>query len=355
MYNGGMSKKLRVAINGFGRIGRLAARNILLKYPEVQIVAVNDITSVENLAYLLKFDSTYRQLECEVLAKDQKLFVTTSANETQEILVFAQKDPSQLPWKDLEIDVVLECTGLFLTTELAQNHIHAGAKKVILSAPAKSGDIPTVVLGVSSEEELQHIFSQFSIISNASCTTNCAAPALKVLTDNFIMKSAFGVTIHAYTATQPLQDGPTKKHFRDGRAGAVNIIPSSTGAASAVAKVLPILENKLSLSSVRVPVITGSMVYLTVQVDTSQPIIGGLSVEYVNKMFLDSATGALAGILEYSQAELVSTDIIQNPHSVIFDAQSTEVLGDTIKVVLWYDNEWGYANRLVELMQLCCK
>lgn len=329
----------KIAINGFGRIGRLATRIILAKFPELEIVAVNDLTSAENLAYLLEFDSTYRKLPYTVTTKDGSLFVHKPESEIK-IEVLSEKDPSKLPWKALGIDVVLECTGRFLTSELASLHLQAGAKKVVLSAPAKDEDIPTLVLGVNEVNKDQNI------VSNASCTTNCISPALKVLQDNFIIKQAMGLTVHAYTATQYVQDAPSQKEFRDGRAAAQNMIPSKTGAAKAVVRVLPELAGKLGLSAIRVPIVTGSMVYVTASLE--KPINKD---EVNNTMKLASET-YLNGILEYSQKELVSTDIIQNSHSCIVDGGLTEVMGDTVKLVLWYDNEWGYANRLVETVEL---
>jgi glyceraldehyde 3-phosphate dehydrogenase len=328
-----MSKK--IAINGFGRIGRLAARIILSKYPnELELVAVNDLTTPENLAYLFEFDSTYRRFEKPVSVKDGNLVIGNS-----DIKVLAQRYPSLLPWKDLGIDVVIESTGFFTESEKATMHLTAGSKKVVISAPAKDKDVPTVVLGVNEPD------MEAKILSNASCTTNCIAPALKVLEDNFGIKQAFGITTHAYTATQMLQDGPSKKDFRDGRAAAVNSIPSSTGAAKAVFEVLPSLSGKLSLSALRVPTITGSMVYTTAQLNKNA------TVEEINLAFKKASENELKGILEYSTDYLVSGDIIQNPHSSIFDSRLTEVMGNTVKFVVWYDNEWGYANRLVELVR----
>lgn len=329
----------KIAINGFGRIGRLATRIILEKFPELEIVAVNDLTSAENLAYLLEFDSTYRKLPYTVTNKDESIFIHKPESEIK-IEVLSEKDPSKLPWKALGIDVVLECTGRFLTSELASLHLQAGAKKVVLSAPAKDENIATVVLGVNK------VNKEHNIVSNASCTTNCISPVLKVLQDNFIIKQAMGLTVHAYTATQYIQDAPSQKEFRDGRAAAQNMIPSKTGAAKAVVRVLPELAGKLGLSAIRVPIVTGSMVYVTALLE--KPINKD---EINNTMKLASET-YLKDILEYSQKELVSTDIIQNPHSCIVDGGLTEVMGNTVKLVLWYDNEWGYANRLVETVKL---
>jgi glyceraldehyde 3-phosphate dehydrogenase len=339
-----MENKKRIAINGFGRIGRLATRIIIKNFPEMEVVAINDLTSVENLAYLFKHDSTYRTYDGTVESGSNNIII----DKLHKIKVFSEKDATNLPWKELNIDVVLECTGFYLTRELAESHIKAGAKKVILSAPAKSEDIKTVVFGANiSHADFSDYLSE-TILSNASCTTNCIAPVLNVLQEQFALHSVFGLTNHAYTATQPLQDGPTKKEYRDGRAGAINLIPSKTGAAKAVELVLPDLSGKINLSSLRVPVQVGSMVYVVAQLEESQTT----SAEEVNFDFQTAADTYLKGILEYSTSDLVSSDIIGNSHSVVFDSQLTEVLDNTIKLVIWYDNEWGYSNRLVELARL---
>ena len=330
-----MSKK--IAINGFGRIGRLTTRILTNSFPEIEIVAVNDLTSPENLAYLLKYDTTYRKFNFDVRAQDGNIIISTDKGD-KVIKVLSERDPANLPWKDLGVDTVIESTGFFTKTEDASKHLTAGARRVVLSAPAKSSDIPTVVLGVNN-------FSpDDKIISNASCTTNCVAPILKVLTQNFQVENIFAVTNHAYTATQPLQDGPTKKDFRDGRAGAVNAIPSSTGAAKAVELVLPSLKGKLSLSSLRIPVITGSSVYVVAQLKDAN-----ITVDGFNAMVKEASQTYLKGILEYTDEAIVSSDIIANPHSSIFDSKLTQVLGNTVNFVVWYDNEWGYSNRLAEV------
>jgi glyceraldehyde 3-phosphate dehydrogenase len=339
-----MKNKKRIAINGFGRIGRLATRIILQKFPELQVVAINDLTSIENLAYLFKHDSTYRTFDGVVEFTKSHINIDNK----NKIKVFSEKDAANLPWKNLEIDVVLECTGFYLTRELAEVHINAGAKKVILSAPTKSKDIKTVVFGANINVEDFTDYLNETILSNASCTTNCIAPALNVLQEQFALHSVFGLTNHAYTATQPLQDGPTKKDYRDGRAGAINLIPSKTGAAQAVELVLPDLSGKVNLSSLRVPVQVGSMIYVVAQLEDGQTT----SKEEVNLFFETAANTYLKRILEYSESDLVSSDIIGNLHSVVFDSQLTEVLDNTIKLVIWYDNEWGYSNRLVELAVL---
>lgn len=333
-----MSKK-RIAINGFGRIGRLTARNILTKYPDIEIVAVNDLTDSNNLAYLFKYDTAYHQFDGKVTATSDGFIEIESKNGLQKIAVLSQKDPLQLPWKDLNIDLVIESTGFFTEKEKASLHLQAGAKKVLISAPSK-GDVPTVVLGVNKPETEQNI------ISNASCTTNCIAPALKVLEDEFGIVQAFGITAHSYTASQVLQDGPSRKAFRDGRAAAQNLIPSSTGAAKAVFEVIPELKGKVSLSALRVPTITASMVYLTLELEKET------TVETINKQFEIASQTYLKGILDYSEEELVSSDIIGNPYSCIFDSKLTELMGKTAKIVVWYDNEWGYSNRLAELADM---
>jgi len=333
-----MSKK-RIAINGFGRIGRLTARILLSKFPDIEIVAVNDLTDSQNLAYLFEFDTAYHKFAGKVKATEDGYLEIETQNGTQKISVLSQKDPLLLPWKDLNIDLVIESTGFFTEKEKATLHLQAGAKKVLISAPSK-GDVPTVVLGVNKPQDNQ------DIISNASCTTNCIAPALKVIEDKFGIEQAFGITAHSYTASQVLQDGPSRKAFRDGRAAAQNLIPSSTGAAKAVFDVIPELKGKVSLSALRVPTISGSMVYLTLELDKET------TVENINKEFEIASQTYLQGILEYSEKELVSSDIIGNAYSCIFDSKLTELMGKTAKIVIWYDNEWGYSNRLAELANL---
>jgi glyceraldehyde 3-phosphate dehydrogenase len=333
---------INVAINGFGRIGRLAAR-ILLENENYQIVAINDLTNAENLAYLFEYDTSYSKLKYKVSVEDDYLAIKDDQKVKSKIKVLNQKDPTFLPWKELNVDVVLECTGLFLTRELANSHIKAGSKKVILSAPSKD-EIPTVVLGVNDSI----LDNKPDIFSNASCTTNCVSVALKAISHKYIINKVFGVTTHAYTATQNLQDSPNKKNNRLSRAAGVNIIPTSTGADKAVEEVLPSLIGKFHLSSLRVPVITGSFVYLTVEVENE------VSKDEVNQVFKNSADQELKGILEYSTTDLVSSDIIQNAHSCILDSKLTEVFGNVIKLGLWYDNEWGYANRLVECISKAC-
>jgi glyceraldehyde 3-phosphate dehydrogenase len=329
----------KIAINGFGRIGRLTARIILTKFPDLEIVAVNDLTSPENLAYLFEFDSVYRKFEYPVKSVDDTIIIETPKG-TKTIKVLSQRDPAMLPWKEMGIDVVIESTGFFTNKEGASKHLEAGAKKVIISAPAKSEDVETALLGVKGVDQIQG-----NIVSNASCTTNCIAPAFHILHTQFGVEKAFGITAHAYTATQVLQDGPNKKGFRDGRAAAVNAIPATTGAAKAVFEVMPDLKGKVKLSALRIPTITGSMVYITAELQKE------VSVEEINKAFETASQSYLKGILEYTNKQIVSTDVIQNSHSTVFDSLLTETLGKTAKIVIWYDNEWGYSNRLAELAE----
>jgi glyceraldehyde 3-phosphate dehydrogenase len=325
---------MNIAINGFGRIGRLFTRVLLERGEDVTIVAVNDLTSAETLAYLFEYDSNYPNFEGAVAFSDNSITIT-QGDRYHTISVYAEKDPSQLPWGQLDIDLVVECTGRFLTSELAQAHLDAGAKKVLLSAPAKSDDIPTIVLGVN---ELDHTAP---IISNASCTTNCIAPFIKAITDEYDISSISGVTVHAYTASQNIQDGPNKK-VRTGRAAAMNIVPTTTGAASATVKVLPEIDGKLSISALRVPVSTGSYVYFTVTTESEISREGILAT-------LESYHNTHPGILTIIDAPLVSTDINQLPYSTIVDREQLTVINSNqFEVGLWYDNEWGYSNRLVD-------
>lgn len=321
----------RIAINGFGRIGRLTFRYLLNK-KDVEIVAINDLTDNPTLAHLLKYDSVHGKFYGSVSADDKFIHVNGKA-----IHALAEKDPAKLPWKDMNIDLVLECTGRFTDAEKAGMHLQAGAKKVIISAPAKGG-IPTVVLGVND-----HIINQDTpIYSNASCTTNCLAPMVKVLDEAFGIESGFMTTIHAYTADQNIQDAP-HKDLRRARAAAVSIVPTSTGAAKAVGEVLPHLKGKLNGNAMRVPVPDGSVTDFTVTVKKA------CTAAEVNEAFKKAAKGPLSGILEYCEDPIVSTDILGNAHSCIFDSELTMVIGNTVKVVGWYDNEAGYSHRLADL------
>lgn len=322
----------RIAINGFGRIGRLTLRN-LLKRTDVQVVAINDLTDAPTLAQLFKFDSSQGKFAGEVRAEGESIVIDGKA-----IPCYAQKDPAQLPWAALGVDVVLECTGIFLDRAKAGLHLQAGAKRVLLSAPPKDNDIPTLVLGVNE----QTLNPNETIISNASCTTNCLAPVAQIILDNWGIEKGFMSTIHAYTADQKLQDAP-HKDWRRARTAAVNIVPTSTGAAKALKYVIPALAGKIAASSLRVPVASGSVVELVCL--TSKPA----PAEEVNAAFKAAAQGKLKGILEYSEDELVSTDIIGNPHSSIFDSKLTLWHDGLLKVTSWYDNEAGYSARLAEM------
>lgn len=339
-----MSKKTRVAINGFGRIGKIAARIILEKKPDLELVAINGAGGVEEVLQHLKYDSVYGRMPFFAKVDSENLVVNRDGEELK-IQVSSEMDPATLPWKELGVDVVLDCTGVFKDVPGAGKHLQAGAGKVIISAPAKDEEIPMVVLGVNDVEAIEKMKDGVNIISNASCTTNCMAPALMVLDNTFEIENIVGLTVHAYTASQNLQDGPSRKNLRIGRAAAMNIIPTSTGAAKATEIVLPQVKGRVELSAARIPTITGSMVYTVINFDRE------VSKDEVNNALKKAAEGELKGILEYSEEELVSTDIIGNSHSCIVDGLLTEVLGKTAKIVLWYDNEWGYSNRLVELVE----
>jgi glyceraldehyde 3-phosphate dehydrogenase len=330
--------KPRIAINGLGRIGRLACR-ILFEHDEVEVVAINDLAANENLAYLLKYDTSQGKWDRTLTADEKNIYVDGFA-----IPCFAERDPALLPWKDLKVDVVLECTGIFIDKDGASKHLIAGAKKVLISAPAK-GDIKTVVLGVNE----QVITEEDVLISNASCTTNCLAPMIKVVDELCGIESAFMSTVHAYTGDQAIQDSIHKKDYRRGRAAAMNIVPTSSGAASTVVKVLPKLKGKLEGGAIRVPVVTGSITECYVNV------LAEVTKEQVNAAFENASNGALKGIIEYTSDPIVSSDIVHNSHSCIFDSVLTIVNGKHIKIVGWYDNEFGYANRLIELALLVTK
>ncbi|MCF8535563.1 MAG: type I glyceraldehyde-3-phosphate dehydrogenase [Rhodoluna sp.] len=327
----------RVGINGFGRIGRNYLRAELAKGTELEIVAVNDLSDPASLAHLLKYDSVTGRLPQEITVDGQNIIVGGNV-----IKVLAERDPANLPWGELGVDIVIESTGRFTDAAAAQAHITAGAKKVIISAPA-SGDAATFVMGVNDHE---YDSSKHHIISNASCTTNCLAPFAKVFNDKFGIENGLMTTIHAYTADQNLQDGP-HSDLRRARAAAINIVPSSTGAAKAIGLVLPELKGKLDGYALRVPVPTGSITDLTLvsKVD--------VTVEEIKAAYkAAAASGPLKGILAYTEDEIVSSDIVTDPHSSIVDAGLIKVIGRTVKISSWYDNEWGYSNRLVELTQL---
>ena len=323
----------KIAINGFGRIGRLTFRN-LIESDKVEIVAINDLTAVDMLAHLLKYDSAHGRFNGTVEHTENSLIVNG-----KEITVYAQRDPETLPWAELGIDVVVESTGFFRDAEGMGKHIKAGAKKVALSAPA-SGDIKTIVLGVNDGE----LTADDTMVSNASCTTNCLSPMAKVLDEKFGIESGFMCTIHAYTSDQRIQDAPHSDKRR-ARAAAVNMIPTSTGAAKAVALVLPQLKGKLDGYAMRVPTITGSATDLTVQLKRE------VTAEEVNAAMKEAAEGPLKGILMYTEDPIVSSDIVGDKHSCIFDADVTSAKGNLVKVLGWYDNEAGYSARLANLVE----
>ena len=327
---------IRVGVNGFGRIGRNFWRAVNASGGDIEIVAFNDLGDVQTMAHLLKYDSVMGRLSEDVRTTDEGIQVGGKT-----IKAFAERDPAALPWGDLGVDVVVESTGLFTDATKAKAHLDGGAKKVIISAPAKNEDL-TVVLGANDD---QYDPARHNVISNASCTTNCLAPLAKVLNDAFGIERGLMTTIHAYTQDQNLQDGP-HKDLRRARAAAVNLVPTSTGAAKAIGLVLPELQGKLDGYAVRVPVPTGSATDLTVTL-RAEP-----SVEEVNAAYKAAAEGALKGYLTYSDEPLVSSDIVTDPASCIFDSGLTKVIGDQVKVVGWYDNEWGYSNRLADLVRL---
>ena len=327
---------VRVGINGFGRIGRNFYRAVAASGADVEVVAVNDLTTPETLAHLLKYDSILGKLADDVSVTADGIQVGSKT-----VKVLAERDPANLPWGELGVDIVVESTGFFTKAEDARKHVDAGgAKKVIISAPA-TGDDLTIVMGVNHEA---YDGSQ-TIISNASCTTNCLAPLAKVLNDAFGIERGLMTTIHAYTADQNLQDGP-HKDLRRARAAALNIVPTSTGAAKAIGLVLPELKGKLDGYALRVPVPTGSATDLTVTVGRD------VTVEEVNAAYKAAADGPLAPYLVYTDAPIVSSDIVTDPASCIFDSGLTKVFGNQVKVVGWYDNEWGYSNRLVDSVVL---
>jgi glyceraldehyde 3-phosphate dehydrogenase len=327
---------VRVGINGFGRIGRNFWRAVAASGQDIEIVAVNDLTSNEVLAHLLKYDSILGRLDEDVAADSEGIKIGGST-----MKVMSERDPAALPWGDLGVDIVVESTGFFTKAADARKHVDAGgAKKVIISAPATDDDI-TIVMGVNDN---LYDGSQ-TIISNASCTTNCLAPLAKVLHDSFGIERGLMTTIHAYTADQNLQDGP-HKDLRRARGAALNIVPTSTGAAKAIGLVLPELKGKLDGYALRVPVPTGSATDLTVQLTTEA------SAEEIDAAYREAAAGPLAPYLTYTDAPIVSSDIVTDPASCIYDAKLTKVFGPMVKVLGWYDNEWGYSNRLVDLTTL---
>ncbi len=324
---------VRVGINGFGRIGRSFFR-ACYGYEDINIVAINDLTDTKTLAHLLKYDSVHGRFKGRVEAKDSSLVV-----DGKEVRVFSVKDPGEIPWGDLWVDVVIESTGAFTSREKAELHLRDTVKKVIISAPAKNPDV-TLVLGVN-----EHMYDpeKHMIISNASCTTNCLAPTLRVLHERFGVKKGYMVTVHAYTNDQRVLDLP-HKDLRRARSAGVNIIPTTTGAAKAIGEVIPELKGRLDGTARRVPVADGSLIDLTVVVERPPA-----SVEEVNRAFKEASESYLKGILQYTEDPIVSQDIVGNPHSAIFDAGLTQVIDDMVHVASWYDNEWGYSCRLKDL------
>ncbi|WKW12247.1 type I glyceraldehyde-3-phosphate dehydrogenase [Pseudogemmatithrix spongiicola] len=335
-----MSAKLRVGINGFGRIGRQVVRAAKERGANLDIVAINDLTDTKTLAHLFTYDSVHGRFEGTVSHDDESITINGD-----KIKVLKEKDPALLPWKDLKVDVVLESTGRFTKADDAKKHIAGGAKKVIISAPATGEDI-TLVLGVNGDK---YDAAKHTIISNASCTTNCVAPMVKVVRDTFGMKHASMVTIHSYTNDQNILDLP-HKDLRRARAAALSMIPTSTGAAKATSLVIPEVKGKIDGTSIRVPTPDVSITELTVEVEK------GTTIAEVNAAFKAAAEGALKGIVGYSEEELVSVDYIGNPHSVVLDAKCTNVIdGTLVKVSGWYDNEWGYSSRCVDLLEMVGK
>ena len=330
---------VRVGINGFGRIGRNFFRAAAASGADIEIVGVNDLTDNATLAHLLKYDSILGRLDGDVTSSADEIAVNGKS-----FKAFAERDPANLKWGDLGADVVVESTGLFTDALQAKTHVANGAKKVIISAPAKNEDV-TIVMGVNDSA---YDAAAHTIISNASCTTNCLAPMAKALDDEFTIVKGLMTTIHAYTQDQNLQDGP-HKDLRRARAAALNIVPTSTGAAKAIGLVLPQLKGKLDGFAMRVPIPTGSATDLTFEAGRET------TVDEVNAAVKAAADGALKGILKYTEDPIVSSDIVTDPHSCIFDAGLTKVIGNQVKVVGWYDNEWGYSNRLIDVVVLVGK
>jgi len=327
---------MRVAINGFGRIGRLVFRSAL-NDPDVEFVAVNDVTDADTLAHLLRYDSVHGRLVEEVVVDGDSIRCGDD-----HVKVLSQLDPRQLPWKEMEVDVVIEATGRFTDRDKAAQHLEAGAKRVIVTAPSKGADL-TVVLGVNDSE---YDPARHQVVSNASCTTNCLAPVVKVLHDNWTMKRGWMTTIHAYTNDQKILDLP-HKDLRRARSAAVNQIPTTTGAARAIGLVIPALKGKLDGIAIRVPVPDGSVVDLVAELDRP------LTKEAMDEAFRAAAGGPMKGVLEFSEDHLVSTDIIHNPHSSIYDSRMSSVMdGNFVKILSWYDNEWGFSSRVIDLIRI---
>ena len=325
--------KIRIAINGFGRIGRVFTRAIQCK-DNIELVAINDLSDTATLAHLLKYDSVHRGFDGTVVAKNNEIVINDKG-----VKVFNERDPENLPWAALNIDIVIESTGVFRTKALASKHIKAGATKVILSAPAKEDGVRTVVMGINDDL----IDGTEQIISNASCTTNCAAPMVKIIDELCGIQNGYITTVHSYTGDQRLHDAP-HSDLRRARAAAESIVPTTTGAAKAITKIFPHLHGHMGGVGIRVPVPDGSLTDITCIVETP------VSADKLNNVFKEYAEGSLKGIIEYIEDPIVSTDIIGNTHSVIYDSKLTSVIGNMIKVVGWYDNEAGYSNRIVDLI-----
>ncbi len=324
---------MKIAVNGFGRIGRVFLRNIL-SHPDIEVVAINDLADTKTLAHLFKYDSVHRGFKGEVKFDENHLIINNKS-----IRVFREANPLQIPWKALEIDLVIESTGKFITEAKAALHLQAGAKQVIISAPSPDKNIPTVILGVNDDT----IDLSSPILSNASCTTNNVAPMLKILDDNWGVQDGYITTVHSMTSDQNLHDAP-HKDLRRARAASSSIIPTTTGAAKAVTNVFPHLEGKLGGAGIRVPVLNGSLTDFTCTLKKTA------TVKEINAAFLKASQGFLKNILEYTEDPIVSVDILDNPHSCIFDAQLTSIVGSLVKVVGWYDNEMGYSSRLADLV-----
>ena len=329
-----LSMKTRVAINGFGRIGRVFFRSVY-NHPTIEVVAINDLADVTTMAHLLKYDSVHRQFDAHISTEEGKLIVD------EKVITYCNiADPTQLPWKNLDIDVVIEATGLFRTADSLQGHLNTGAKKVIVSAPPVDDSIPTVVMGIN-----EYILSgDEQIISNASCTTNCSAPLVQLIDQHIGIESAYITTVHSYTTDQQLHDSP-HKDLRRARAGASSIVPTTTGAAKAITKIFPHLEGKIGGCGIRVPVPDGSLTDITYIVKKET------SIEEVNELFKQAAADPMKHILSYIEDPIVSVDVIGNTYSCVFDSKLTSVLGKMVKVVGWYDNEVGYSSRLIDLIE----
>ena len=325
--------KVRIAINGFGRIGRVFLRSVL-KHPSIEVVAINDLSSSKTMSHLFKYDSIHRTFEGKVSYTNDSIVV-----DDKPIYYSSISEPEKLPWKDLKVDVVLECTGNFKTKKLASKHLKAGANKVIISAPPSDSDIKTIVMGVNDDI----IDGTEQILSNASCTTNSAAPMIQLINNHFGIESAYITTIHSYTTDQMLHDSP-HNDLRRARAGATSIVPTTTGAAKSITKIFPDLADKMGGCGIRVPVPDGSLTDITCIIKENT------SVAEINELFKKAASGPLNGILSYIEEPIVSVDILGNKHSCVFDSKLTSVIGKMVKVVGWYDNEVGYSNRLVDLV-----